>query len=164
MRGLSRLFSALTERRDPTPRERHRAWWIALVVLIALQVAASVMLVRTEFWVGAGATTTGTVVGHVADSDWKRGTWYREIVEFTAPDGTPTRFIERAPRSDPHPKGALVPVRFRPTEPSDAAIDSGFRIWEGPALLLALGTFGVIVLLLLRGRLPAVSKEAGDRC
>ena len=162
---MSRLLNLLGQagtRRVPTPRERHRAWWIALVALIALQVAASVALVRTDSWVGAGATATGTVVGHVADFDWRRGTWHREIVEFTAPDGAPTRFIERAPRSDPYPKGALVPVRFRPTDPSDAAIDSGFRIREGPAALLALGTVGVVVLLLLRGRLPALGEEARD--
>lgn len=154
MPGIASRLRRLTERRPSTSKERHRAWWFLLAIAVAMQGYGMSELVRTEAWSDASATATGTVVGHDSRYDLKRGQLLREIVDFVAPDGTPIRFIEPAPHDSPFAAGARVPVRFRASDPSDARIDSSFRIWEGPVALIAIGVLGTIFLAWFRRRLP----------
>lgn len=77
-----------------------------------------------------------------------------EIVEFIAADGARFEFRSRIGSSDPFPIGAQVPVRYNPVDPTDATIDTWFRLWGFPLIFLAVGfvemAVGVVFLAVAR--------------
>jgi hypothetical protein len=54
-------------------------------------------------------------------------------------------FRSKISSSDPFAVGATVPVRYNPADPSDASIDTWFRLWGFPLIFLAVGVLEMCV-------------------
>jgi hypothetical protein len=111
---------------------------------------------RTNEWIATSATANGTVTAQASSmrtGGGPAGTPGRggsrptraEVVEFTTPDGARCEFRSRISSSDPFPVGATVPVRYNPADPTDATIDTWFRIWGFPLIFLGVGVIELCV-------------------
>lgn len=140
----------------------------SLVVVIGLIVMGSgfmlgsgFVLWRTNAWVASSSTATGTVIaqatsatstGQPIPTGARRTTAARtgrptraEVVEFTTPDGARHEFRSKISSSDPFAVDAAVPVRYNPVDPTDATIDTWFRVWGFPFIFFAAGLVEVVV-------------------
>lgn len=111
-----------------------------LVIGIGLQLGAAIAAVRVERWLSASTTTTGEVVELVRKSS-RKGRSYAERVTFQDAQGATHEFISTLSTSHPYTVGSTVPVRYDPSEPSSAGIDTHFRNWFVPGLLFLMGLF-----------------------
>jgi len=112
-------------------------------------VVVLVILGRTWSWHAGTVTASGTVRAHDAASirTASRPTGrtgrtgarpsYAEVVEFTDTAGARYEFRSWLSTSDPFPVGAAVTVRYTPTDPADAVIDTWFRLWGFPLVFAA---------------------------
>ena len=109
-------------------------------------VVVLVILGRTWSWHAGTVTASGTVRAHDAASirTTSRPTGrtgarpsYAEVVEFTDAAGARHEFRSWLSTSDPFPVGAAVTVRYTPTDPADAVIDTWFRLWGFPLVFAA---------------------------
>lgn len=109
-------------------------------------VVVLVILGRTWSWHAGTVTASGTVRAHDAASirTASRPTGrtgarpsYAEVVEFTDTAGARREFRSWLSTSDPFPVGAAVTVRYTPTDPADAVIDTWFRLWGFPLVFAA---------------------------
>ena len=109
-------------------------------------VVVLVILGRTWSWHAGTVTASGTVRAHDAASirTTSRPTGrtgarpsYAEVVEFTDTAGARHEFRSWISTSDPFPVGAAVTVRYTPTDPADAVIDTWFRLWGFPLVFAA---------------------------
>lgn len=151
---------------------------IAMIVMgIGFCIGAGLVLWRTNAWIATSATASGTVIaqaksmssGFSAGSSAGSTSMARrpgstmgtpsrptraEIVEFTTADGARIEFRSKIGSSDPFPVGASVPVRYNPADPTDASIDTWFRLWGLSFVFLAVGlvemAVGVVFLAVAR--------------
>jgi hypothetical protein len=109
-------------------------------------VVVLVILGRTWSWHAGTVTASGAVRAHDAASirTASRPTGrtgarpsYAEVVEFTDTAGARRKFRSWLSTSDPFPVGAAVTVRYTPTDPADAVIDTWFRLWGFPLVFAA---------------------------
>lgn len=133
---------------------------IGMVVMgIGFVLGSGFFLWRTNAWHATSVATSGTVIGQAlglssgqmpVNGAGPRGTTpgssrgstrptRAEIVEFNTPDGTRHEFRSKIGSSDPFAVGAAVPVRYNPADPTDATIDTWFRLWGFPLIFLAAG-------------------------
>jgi hypothetical protein len=103
---------------------------------------------------------TGTVVELVDRmSASGRSTFIAPVVEFTPPGGQPTRFTsDFGSRPAMHRLGQSVDVRYDPSEPQKAEIDSAASTWITPLILVFIGALACclgVVFLALYAMLPA---------
>ncbi len=125
--------------RPLSPRAARAMRGVLAVLAVGLQAGGVFALWRTERWIASSATVEGTVVS-VERSRGRRGrSTYRETVRFVAADGTEHEFTESVGTSDPYATGDVVAVRYQPSDPSDASIDTAVRLWLVPGLLLVVG-------------------------
>jgi hypothetical protein len=83
-----------------------------------------------------GAVTFGTVVGYRLIEDC-----YCPVVEFTARDGSPCRFISGSGRgTKQYREGERVTVVYDPAKQSSAAIRSFSSLWLLPVMLTVFAT------------------------
>ncbi|MFM7260673.1 MAG: DUF3592 domain-containing protein, partial [bacterium] len=134
---------------------------IGMIVMgIGLLVGSGFVLWRTNTWYATSTTTSGTVIAQAlgvssgqmpANGAGSRGTstssrpTRAEVVEFTTPDGARHEFRSRISSSDPFEVGASVPVRYNPADPTDATIDTWFRVWGFPLIFLGAGLIEIVV-------------------
>jgi hypothetical protein len=72
---------------------------------------------------------------------------YLPVVSFIADDSHTYEFTSVAGgNSRPHPEGHSVPVRYNPTRPNEAFIDSFLHFWAAPLACIVLGVAGVAVI------------------
>jgi hypothetical protein len=109
------------------------------VLAIGLQGGGGYALWLKERWIASSATVEGTVVSVERSQGRKGRSTYREVVRFTAADGTEHEFTESMGSSHPYAKGETVAVRYQPSNPADAAIATTVRLWIAPALLVLVG-------------------------
>lgn len=135
---------------------------IGMVVMgIGFVLGSGFFLWRTNAWHATSVATSGTVIGQAlglrsgqmpASGVAPRGTssgstrpTRAEIVEFNTPDGARHEFRSRIGSSDPFAVGASVPVRYNPADPTDATIDTWFRVWGFPLIFLGAGLIEIVV-------------------
>lgn len=146
----------------PIFRVAARVVMIAMVVMgIGFVLGSGFFLWRTNAWHATSVTTSGTVIGQALGlrsgqmpasgvaprgiSNGSRRPTRAEIVEFSTPDGTRHEFRSKIGSSDPFAVGATVPVRYNPADPTDATIDTWFRLWGFPLIFLAAGLIEIVV-------------------
>lgn len=150
----------------PIFRVAARVVMIAMVVMgIGFVLGSGFFLWRTNAWHATSATTSGTVIGQAIGissgqrpasgvaprgtsggmSGGSRRSTRAEVVEFNTPDGTRHEFRSRIGSSDPFAVGATVPVRYNPADPTDATIDTWFRLWGFPLIFLGAGLIEIVV-------------------
>jgi hypothetical protein len=110
---------------------------IGIAVLIG-GIVAAVKQVRKS---GRGVEATGTVVDLVKRvfNPGSAGV-YCPVVEFTTASGQPLRFESQfgsLPAS--HRVGQSIPVRYDPTDPQKAEVDSATANWFVPGCTIAMG-------------------------
>jgi len=84
----------------------------------------------------------GTVRGFHEDTfPGSRGKCYFPLIEFTARDGSVVRFQSGSGSGRPaYVVGAQVPVRYDPSQPDQARVDSFGELWRGSILMAILGS------------------------
>jgi hypothetical protein len=137
-----------------------RVVMIASVVMgIGFLAGSAVVLWRTNRWHATSATALGTVLAQSlshssgmqpSNASARRTTaasrpTRAEVVEFATPDGVRHEFRSRISSSDPFEVGASVPVRYNPADPSDATIDTWFRLWGFPLIFMVAGVLEIVV-------------------
>jgi hypothetical protein len=132
---------------------------IGMIVMgFGLCVGSGIFLWRTKVWMETSVSATGTVTaqsmsmqrgGSVGAPGRNTSASSRptraEVVAFTAADGTRVEFRSKISSSDPFAVGATVPVRYNPADPTDASIDTWFRLWGFPLIFLAVGVLEMCV-------------------
>ena len=123
--------------------------------LLELTVAVAVLIYLWS-WHSGAMTATGTVVAHetTTHASSRRGSssaTYAEIVRFTDASGAQHEFRSRISSSDPFAVGTAVPVRYSAAGPSDATIDSWFRLWGFPLIFVGAGLLFTAVGFAFRG-------------
>lgn len=138
---------------------------MALAIGVLLAVVSLVLLARSWSWYGRTVETTGTVVEHrsststhrnpsAAGPRTRRATTYAEVVRFADAEGREHTVESAISVSHPFAVGETVPVRYEPSDPAGARIDSWFRIWGFPLVFLAGGALfaSVGAVFVLSGR------------
>lgn len=145
---------------------------IGMIVMgFGLCVGSGIFLWRTKVWMETSVSATGTVTAQSMSMQRggpvgapRRNTsassrpTRAEVVEFTAADGTRVEFRSKISSSDPFAVGATVPVRYNPADPTDASIDTWFRLWGFPLIFLAVGVLEMcvgVIFLAVSGRVRA---------
>lgn len=125
---------------------------VAIAVgLLELTVAVA-FLIYTWSWHSGAMTATGTIVAHeTTPHSISSPATYAEIVRFTDASGAQHEFRSRISSSDPFAVGTAVPVRYSDADPSDAAIDSWFRLWGFPLIFVGAGLLFTAVGVAFRG-------------
>lgn len=129
---------------------------VAIAVgLLELTVAVA-FLVYTWSWHSGTVGTAGTVIAHERSTHATAGRGvsrptYAEVVRFTDASGVQHEFRSRISSTDPFAVGAAVPVRYSAADPSDAAIDSWFRLWGFPLIFVGAGLLFTAVGVAFRG-------------
>jgi hypothetical protein len=103
--------------------------------------------------------TTGVVVSLTERSSSSGDTMFCPAFKFR--DASNLEYIVQSSvgSSPPRfPKGASVPVLYRPNNPSDAQIEDKLTLWFVPAILLVISLFGGSVGLIIHRRPSSTSK------
>jgi hypothetical protein len=110
-----------------------------LITGIALLTLAAALFFRRMRAALHGVTVTGRVRAH-STSTMDEGTAYLPVVEFTDANGAVHRFTSVAGRSARIPGvGAEIAVRYLPSNPKIAYIQSFLHMWAAPVACAALG-------------------------
>lgn len=117
---------------------------IAIACGGVLLVSSAVWLAWTSSWIASTEVAQGVVVAHrnpprARSSRAQRAASFAETVRFTDAAGVEREFVSRLSTSSPFPVGGAVPVRYRTADPSDASIDTWFRLWGLPAIFMGGG-------------------------
>lgn len=131
----------------------------AIAVGLILAIGALVVLADAWSWHGRSVSATGMVVAHdsggvharVGVGSRTQRASYAEVVSFTDASGAQHEFKSRIATSDPFEVGASVPVRYDPGDPSDATIDTWFRLWGFPLIFAGAGVLMAVVGGVFRG-------------
>lgn len=111
----------------------------------ALLVLAVVLFVRRLSAALRGASALGCVRGH-EERESEDGVSYLPIVEFTDAAGNVHRFTSVAGRADRTPAvGAVVRVRYLPSDPKVAYLQSFLHMWAAPLACAVLGAAALAV-------------------
>ena len=151
---MTRRTAFAKSRKPLSPRAARVLRIVFAVLAIGLQGLGGYLLYERERWVASSAVAEGTVVGLKSQSGRKGRTTYREIVRFTAANGLEFEFTESVGTSHPYEKGERVPVRYQPTVPGDASIDSTLRIYLVPGILLSVGVGFALFAMFVKGSKP----------
>ena len=109
-----------------------------LFVGLVTEVVAGYAAIRTGSWLSTSVETTGKVTDHESRRS-RKGRTIAERVTFADPEGVEHEFVSSISSSSPFPIGSSVPVRFDPSNPNVAAINTPFRNWFIPGLLATIG-------------------------
>lgn len=109
-----------------------------LFVGLVTQGVAGYAAIRTGSWLSTSVETTGKVTDHESRRS-RKGRTIAERVTFADPEGVEHEFVSSISSSSPFPIGSSVPVRFDPSNPNVAAINTPFRNWFIPGLLATIG-------------------------
>ena len=124
--------------------------WIVPALGAVLLIAGLVVFLRTRTFLATAATAQGTVVGYQQRRSSQGSVTYAPIVRFTTARGSVEEFTDSVSSSSPpHHEGAAVSVRYDANKPSNARLDSGFRLWLAPALLGGIGLAFLVVGVIL---------------
>jgi hypothetical protein len=108
----------------------------------ALLVSSSYVTIK---FMGESAQAQGEVVGHQENHSSDSGTTFSSIVTYTTSDGQTITFEDDSATCDPpcHRIGQRVTVRYVPTNPDQAIIDSpiGRYAWVGVSAILTVVFF-----------------------
>jgi hypothetical protein len=115
-----------------------------LFIGLITQGVAGYAAIRTGQWLSSSVETTGKVTDHESRRS-RKGRTIAERVTFADPEGVEHEFVSSMSTSSPFAIGSPVPVRFDPTNPNVAAINTPFRNWFIPGLL---GTIGLVFALI----------------
>lgn len=137
--------------------------WIALSVGTVGLLVSLGFVARTWSWHGGTVTAVGTVTGHRAAASGNHAparphgvrrqhatvaASASEIVRFADGTGVEHEFASGISVSNPFPIGAAIPVRYTPSTPGDAVVDTWFRVWGFPLVFsgagLVFGLFGLV--------------------
>ena len=145
----------------------------ALAIGVLLAVVSLVLLARSWSWHQGTIATTGTVVEHRSSTSMhrnpnsagprsRRATTFAEVVRFADAEGREHTVESAISVSHPFAVGETVPVRYEPSDPAGARIDSWFRIWGFPLVFLAGGALfaSVGAVFVLSGRSTRVRADA----
>lgn len=119
------------------------SWCVVGIGVVGLCVVIVILASRWA-WHAGTATAAGTVTSHAsgaasravgpgANSRARRAS-HAEVVAFTDGAGVKHEFTSTLSTSRPFAIGASVPVRYTPSDPSDAVIDTWFRLWGFPLI------------------------------
>ena len=119
-------------------------------ITLVLGVVCAVVVLHTRSFLADSSSASGRVIGLVSrqscdhDDDNREEnctTVYAPRVQFTTGDGRQVVFVSGSASSPPsYTEGDPVDVRYRPSDPSDAKIDSVTGVW-----LAAMVTGGLTV-------------------
>ena len=129
---------------------------VAIAIGLLEMIVALGFLAHAQSWHAGTVGTAGTVIAHersaraTAGRGVRRPT-YAEVVRFLDASGAQHEFRSRIATSDPFAVGAAVPVRYSAADPTDAAIDSWFRLWGFPLIFVGAGLVFAAVGLAFRG-------------
>lgn len=129
---------------------------IAIVIGLLEMTVATGFLVHAWSWHSGTLGTSGTVIAHERSTRATAGRGvsrptYAEVVRFLDASGVQHEFRSRVATSDPFAVGAAVPVRYTAADPTDATIDSWFRLWGFPLIFVGAGLVFAAVGLAFRG-------------
>ena len=106
------------------------------VILCTVGMGLAYRRVYTFF---AGISVTGTVIDHET-STMDDSTAYLPTIKFVDKEGNEHTFTSRAGGTDRKPSvGDLVPVKYLPSNPKIAYINSFLHLWAGPLACIFLG-------------------------
>jgi len=128
----------------------------AIAIGIGEMIVASVFVVRAWSWHAGTVIAPGSVIRHEIPERRAAGRspgrpTYAEVVRFTDAAGTAREFRSGIATSQPFAVGESVAVRYTAADPSDAVIDSWFRIWGFPLIFVGAGAVFALVGLAFRG-------------
>lgn len=110
-----------------------------IVVGVALLLLGLTLAARRARVAVLGVSTAGRIRGH-RTSTLDEGTAYLPVVEFYEANGRPHTFTSVAGRSTRNPDvGAEVRVRYLPSDPQVAYIQSFLHMWAAPLACALLG-------------------------
>ena len=122
--------------------------WAFLVVGVATQIGALLLLRRPLRQLRAGGTTQGIVVSNeesmYASAGGQPSLFFFPVVEFTTGEGRSIRFTSDSGRRIARPKGSRVRVLYDPRNPEDASMATFSTLWMFP---LVTALFGLPFLL-----------------
>jgi len=99
------------------------------------------MLLVSRIRLAAGEEASGQVIGYAERIRPRRAAEpeYMPVVQYQPAGGRPVKFQSRmGANSKPYQIGEIVPVVYRPGEPTVAEIRSAARLWLAPVVLLAM--------------------------
>ena len=106
------------------------------VILCSVGIGLAYRRVYTIF---AGISVTGTVIDHET-SMMDDSTAYLPTIKFVDKEGNEHIFTSRAGGTNPKPSvGDLVSVKYLPSNPKIAYINSFLHLWAGPLACIFLG-------------------------
>ncbi len=138
------------------PRVSRMVGNVAIAIGLLEMIVALGFLVHAQSWHAGTVGTAGTVVAHERSTRATAGRGvsrptYAEVVRFLDASGVQHEFRSRVATSDPFAVGEAVPVRYAAADPTDATIDSWFRLWGFPLIFVGAGLVFAAVGLAFRG-------------
>lgn len=117
---------------------------VAIAIGLLEMLVAIGFLVHAQSWIADTVGTSGTVIAHERSTHATAGrgasrSTFAEVVRFSDASGVQHEFKSFIATSDPFAVGTAVAVRYSKADPSDAAIDSWFRLWGFPLIFAAAG-------------------------
>lgn len=119
--------------------------YFVVVGLLSLAGAAYLLARRIHVW-GWGSTAAGVVVAHQVRQS-EDSVFHLPVVSFMDDAGHEHRFTSVAGSTARRPQvGTRVTVRYLPSNPNQAYIDTFLHLWAAPLALVVLGAAGCAVL------------------
>jgi hypothetical protein len=128
--------------------------WAIGVLLIVLGIAS---FLRTRKFLASAVAVEGTVTDIEKrertvrrQGQTEHQTTYHPRISFTTKEGTAIEFIDKVGTSLPtYAVGGKVQVKYDPTNPQEARMATGFRLWLAPVLLTVIGVVAIVVGVIL---------------